>query len=824
MELINFLKELYNDTTISDNQIELLDEVHILDLNLTDLWDSLRNKWGFLDKSALNVFHTAEDYYKRKNEWKKIVKDSKKLSDLDFVLKYGGNYLTSMHDAGILDEQTINFEKDHIIKKPYPIALELEGKFLDWGGQKIYSFKIHEEHPFRVNLHIKHEKRIFHELLLFFSISVENPKKKVFSIEFINNFYRSLILAYEIIKFLELENYRKASVRIEDYTTYDSSKSDFFLDYLKSIPFLFNVFFIDLIGFSLHSLFNLLSSQLEKIQELFTKFELVNQPAIYYSKFEEQIKEFIEQGNHLFQKAGDLIYTSKISEKKSLKKQEKKPSLTEEKLIELFQLEFDQDLHEEVDNADMGFRSLPNINKKYGKRLGISWKTFSDKALNIIKRSPRFETRKRMKSGGGLEFRVKPTEFVILKEKILPVMQFENYEGENYETLMEYEQAKILHEDGKIGKAVEIFERLLTSYDDKSHKYSFIYCDICYRLGLIYEIHGYLDDAVRVYITGQQNRALSDPISYSFDIALFKTDLLKGNLGNLLNKITDLEKTIKKTLKQDLMELNSKYQYIDGCNLEDLDIVYIRDLKRDMTYSQNPVFQEVVQLDEDLLHLQVLKLDLIRRDYYYESLRHLEIDTQIDEIYFKQSTSDLMRVLLEQSEKILTEVNKNKFNYGNKSFVLFRLYKTFFEQVQFDDRGFDYGYTPDTFFPYYYTKYLFDIANYTSQTERHIFERLDKGEFVSLDSESQVEYLIKFCVSNWRGYAFGTIGYNTINIYKNMKTLIDHAKYLVKKYELIHFYKIIKEAQPWMEKMVENFIVGYYKIAERIKNREVRKL
>ena len=140
------------------------------------------------------------------------------------------------------------------------------------------------------------------------------------------------------------------------------------------------------------------------------------------------------------------------------------------------------------------------------------------------------------------------------------------------------------------------------------------------------------------------------------------------------------------------------------------------------------------------------------------------------------------------------------------------------------DFWFDYGYTPDTFFPYYYTKYLFDIANYTSQTDRHIFERLDKGEFVSLDSESQVEYLIKFCVSNWRGYAFGTRGYNTINIYKNMKTLIDHAKYLVKKYELVHFYKIIKEVQPWMEKMVDNFIVGYYKIAERIKNREVRKL
>lgn len=823
MKIIDFLKELYQTTTSNDNVIEQLDDVYILDLSLKELWGSLSNKWGFLEKSAMDIDYTTEDYNKRKKQWENIVEDSKILSDLDFVLKHGGGYLTLMHEKGQLDNEAISFEKHHVLKRPYPIALELDDKFLDWDGQKIYSFNIHEYYPFRLNLHIKHEKRIFHELLIFFSISVENPKKKEFSMEFINNLYRALISSYEVKKHLESEKYRKALVRIEDYAVPESAKMNFyFLDFLKSIPFLFSVYFIVLMGSSLERLLTLLSSHLEKIQEIIVKFEVINQPSNYYSEFNDEVRKFIEQGKNLFLKTGDLIYTQKISQTKPLKTQEKKPGLTEEDLIEIFQLEYDQDFQLKVDNNDSGFRSMPNIHNKYGERLEISWKTFNDKALGIIERSPRFETRKRMKSGGGKEFRVIPTESIILKEKIVPELQLENYEGESFEVLMDYEQAIILHEDGKVGKAVKIFERLLASYNERLDKYSYIYCDTCNRLGLIYEIYGYLGDAERVYKTGNQNSGLGSQKSYFFDIALLKNKLLQGHYQNLKDKITEIEITIQKHLNQNLAELNVKYEYYEGSNLEDLDIVYIRDLKRDTEYSINPVFQEVVQLDLDLLHLQVLKLDLLRRDFYLDSLSHLEINAQRDEIYFKQPVSDRMKDLLEQAKTILEEINKNKFNYGNKSFVLFRLFKTFFEGGQYDGRGFDYG-IPDTYFPYYYTTFLFDIANYTTHTDRHIFERLDKREFLSLNRESQVEYLIKFCLSHWRPYAFGTRGYNTINIYKNMKTLMDHASYLIKKYQLVQFNKVINVIQPWMENMVEDFIGSYTEVAERFKKRGDRK-
>lgn len=823
MKIIDFIKELY--ATVYDNGSEQSDEVHTLDLDLKDLWDSLRNKWGFLDHCALDIDQTAEDYDSRTNMWKNIVEDSKALSDLDFVLKHGEDYLTWMHKDGELDTEAINFEKNRVLKKPYPIALELDDKFLDWDGQKIYSFKIHEEYPFRINLHVKHEKRIFHELLIFFSVSVENPVKKAFSMEFINNFYRALVSSYEVTHYLKAEDYRNTLAQIQDYAITEVYEPNYkFMDYLKAEPFMFSVHYLDLIGSSLDSLLALLSSHLRKILDLIAKFELIHRPLEYYSIFGKEVENFIDQGKHMFLKAQDLLYSEKNNQKKSSKKQEKKPGLKEITLVKLFQLEYDHDIEQKSDPSNAGYRSLPTIYKKYEKKLGISWKTFNDKAVGIIERSPRFEDRKRMKSGGGKEFRVILPDFILLREKKTEDLQIGNFKGEKYEVLLDYEQAKMLHEDGKVGTAVNTFEKLLSSYSEKLVSYSYVYCDICYRLGLIYERYGYLDDAERVYKTGQQNFALSGKRYYWFKIGLLKNELLRGSYQKLQDKIIEKENTIKKFLKQDLEELNLNYQYIEGTNLEDLDIVYIRDLKRDSEYSRNPVFQEVVQLDLDLMHLQVLKLDLLRREFYRESLYKLEIDAQRDEIYFKQYLSESMQVILDKSKKIVEKLKNNTFNFGNRSFVLVRLYKSFFEESHFDDRGFDYGAIPDTFFPEYYTKFLFDVANYTTLTDRHIFERLDKKEFVSLDRESQVEYLLKFCVSNWRPSAFGARGYPKINVYINMNTLLEHASFLVDKYKLVQFNEVIKKVQPWLKQVVEDFITNYSKIAERLKNREVRKL
>ena len=65
-QLIEFLKELYKDKDQNEKAIKATSNIHILDLNLKDLWGYLTNKWGFLDKSALNINSISQDYKRRK--------------------------------------------------------------------------------------------------------------------------------------------------------------------------------------------------------------------------------------------------------------------------------------------------------------------------------------------------------------------------------------------------------------------------------------------------------------------------------------------------------------------------------------------------------------------------------------------------------------------------------------------------------------------------------------------------------------------------------------------------------------------------------------
>jgi hypothetical protein len=134
------------------------------------------------------------------------------------------------------------------------------------------------------------------------------------------------------------------------------------------------------------------------------------------------------------------------------------------------------------------------------------------------------------------------------------------------------------------------------------------------------------------------------------------------------------------------------------------------------------------------------------------------------------------------------------------------------------EEGFDYG-IPDTYFPHYRTKYLFIIANYEIIEINTFFESLSKNEFLALDPENRVEYLFKLCISNWRDRDYRIMGDAKINQYKNMLTLINYAVYLVEKYDFQNFSLPVKKTQIWLEKLVKEFISGYEKTAERLRNR-----
>lgn len=810
-QFISFLKDVYQDTQITEDASKTSANIRFLDLNLEELWGFLKTKWGLLDKSAFNIIDMIADYKNRKAQWNQILDDSKKLTDKEFVLKHASSreWLKNQNEQGKLDEFSIETEKDLILVRQPPLALELDDKFIQWNREYIYSFKIYKQLPFRITLHIKHEKRYFHDLLLFFTISIENPKNETFSMEFINNYYRSLISMYEIINLLKSNNYNKASVKISDGNI--DSDINILMAHKKK-PFLFKVYYLYMMHNSLGDMLKLLSTHLEKIEEIISKFTTVQKPSEYYSKFEEQVKLYLEKGKHLFLKSEDLFYKPKSIEQKVAKKPSKKPRLTEEKLVEVFQLENENDVKLKVEAQDTGFRSLPEIFKLYKNRLNMAWKTFNDKALLILNKSPKFEQRERNKVGGGKEYRISTEQKIDDYKKTTPELRSEDLTQEDYEIIMLYEQAIIMHDDGQINNVILLFKQVLDIYGPEFKAYSWIYCDVCQRLAAIYENLYKLNDAEILYKNAMVNAALGNNLDYSYKIAGLKIAILRGNIEGLNEKILKLEQLISEKLKKNLLELNINYQYIEGTNIEDLDLVYIRDLKRDEEFTTNPTFQEVIQLDLDYLMLQLLKLDLLRRDILIESFKNFKnVPSEVD---YNQNNTPLTQKLFKEVDEILDRVYQNKFNWGNRNFILFGIYKTYFNNMRGGDRiweeGFDYG-IPVTYYPYYRTKYLFNITNYEILGIYRFFEPLAKEEFFYLDPENQVEYLVKLCGGSWIDSPFGSSADNMINIHKNMKTLIDYAVNLVEKHKLEHLKDYTKLTQEWAADQVNAFITAYHK-------------
>ena len=816
-QFISFLKEVYQDTQITEDTSETSANIRFLDLNLKELWGFLKMKWGLLDKSALSISDMIADYKNRKAQWDQILDDSKKLTDREFILKHSEYrvLLENQDKQGKLDEFSIETEKNVILVRQPPMALKIDEKYVQWNGQNIYCFKIYEKSPFRINLHIKHEKRYFHDILLFFTFSIENPKNETFSMEFINNYYLSLISMYEIINLLKSNNYNKASVKISDGNI--DSDINTLMSYKKK-PFLFKVYYLYMMHNSLGDMLELLSSHLEKIQERINKFTSIQKPAEYYSKFEEEVKLYLEKGKHLFLKSEDLFYKPKVIEQKVAKKPSKKPRLTEEKLIDVFQLENEMDVNLKVKAQDTGFRSLPEIFKLYKNRLNISWKTFNDKALLILEKSPKFEQRERNKVGGGKEYRISTEPKIDEYRETRSELRSEDLTQEDYEIIMLYEQAIIMHDDGQINNVIHLFKQILDIYGPELEAYSWIYCDVCQRLAAIYENLYILNDAEILYKNAMVNAALGNNLVYSYKIAGLKIAILRGNIEGLNEKILKLEQLISEKLEKNLLELNINYQYIEGTNIEDLDIVYIRDLKRDEEFTTNPTFQEVIQLDLDYLMIQLLKLDLLRRAILIESFKNFKnVPLEVD---YNQNNTPLTQKLFKEADEILDRVYQNKFNWGNRNFILFGIYKTYFNNMRGGDRiweeGFDYG-MPDTYYPYYRTKYLFNITNYENLGIYRFFEPLTKEEFFYLDPENQVEYLVKLCGGSWIDSPFGTSSENVINIHKNMKTLIDYAVYLVEKHKLEHLKDYTKLTQEWVAKEVNDLIIAFEKRKNRRK-------
>ena len=839
--MIKFLEEFIDSLTIIFEDI--IDDVNIqsvkhnlifLDLDLDDLWDFLKNKWSYIDSIAIDFSKEYKDFKKRKKNWKLLLRDSEILSDIDFILKYSEfkTYISNLLKENKLTEEKIKFEKESISKNdPKFIAQEIEENLIEWENRKIYSFKIYDNFPLLVNLSIRLEKIRFYNLLIFFTFTIRNPgKEQVFSMELINNYYHSFILSYELLNLLKSFDFRELDKFYVSNETYSSHKKNYYYstptqEEIETQPFLFQCSYLNLLHESTLELFTHLSDILRNMSIIIQKCEKINDPKTYYSNFQQDLKEFLKKGKELFSKSFELIYELPEKGDTLTKRKYEKPKITIDKLLDFFQKEYNKDQQNQLTSEDAGFRSLPEIFNLFKDEIKISWATFNKKALEILKNSSKFEIRERQKKGGGKEFRIipKPTEFIKDQKPVISseILLSHNIKEEDYENLIMYEEASLYYYDNQLNKTVDLYENIFNSYTEKINEFSWLYCDVTFRLGNIFTNFGLFNIAEFYYTKGKENYRLTEQKSLLFNIEELKLKRLRSGSYNLTNEINELEKKIKDLINKQLNNLNENFEFIDELSIQDLDIYYIRGLKQDPDFKNNPIFQKTVQFDKNLLKLNLLRLDHLRKEIFIQTtknpLKLFEEDGKKKEIILPENIIQL----LDEANKILEQVFKNKFNWGDINFILFELYKTYFENVKNIkkrpyDQGFDYG-VPITFFPTYYTKFLFNIINY--DWENTIFEPLNKREFLSLDFDSKAEYLVKLCDYKFRIPGLGVRADKFIPFLKNLKTLIQYAINIIEENQIDYLYRLAKKVQADIEKGLKEFLERYKKIKERVKKR-----
>ena len=844
--MINYLEEFNNslklifEDTIDNGEIQAGKNKSIfLDLEMNDFWEFLKKQWSYLDSNALNCSEAFRNFNNKKKHWKLVLKDSEELSIKDFILKHSDSkvWISNLLRDNKLTKEQIDYEKKLVLLDvPKFLPQELESRFIEWEGCKIYSFQIYDVFPLRVNLHIRLKKTRFYSFLIFFTFTINNPDKHgELSMKLINEYYQSLIISYEILNLLKSFKFREVDKhyahKIISSSNFETFKQQKYYppstqDIIQTIPFTFQCYYINLLNNSEQEMFTILSEILKDVYKTVQKYENVKEPGTYYEKFQEDLKYFLKKGKELFYKAESLIYESTEKPGKLIERKRKKPKITIDSLLKLFQKETSKDFQNQVNFEDMGYRSIPEIYSIYKDIVRISWATFNKQVIEIIINNSKFEDRERQKKGGGKEYRINPKleehPKGIKNTNYTEIFKLDQVVNEKeYENLLNYEQAVIYEYDYQDHKASLLYEKIFNSYPEKLENFSWLFYATVLRLGYIYLNYGDLNKAKFYFGKGKENSHLLK-VDYSiFNIELLKIKRLEGKFNKLNSEINRLEGDFKQVYNKNLDLLNENYDFYEGKEIQDLDVHYIRGLKQDPKFKNNSIFKEIITIDMNLLNLNLLKLDLLRKKIFIQTTRNPLVLTKNDGKKQEIIIPEDIQQDLNEASKIIDKVFRNGFNWGDNNFHLFGLYKTYFEYVvsinkKPYDLGFDYG-IPITFFPTYYTKFLFDIVNFDWQYQ--IFEPLNKSEFLCLDNDSKAEYLVKFCEFKFKIPDLGIGGEKFIPILKNLRTLIQFAIKIIEEYRIDYLLKKANDIQAEIEKEIENFISTYEKMRERRRKR-----
>lgn len=781
-------------------------EIKELDLFLDDFWEVLKYKWVNLDRGTVNFQQTYENYNSSKNKWNEILEDSQKLSDLEFVIRYSdiGDVIDRLNKEDKLNQSELPVLKRRILEKP-PLFIE-KTKSSNVENFGLVSLNFYKKNPLNVNIHLKLNKGLNYNLLIIFTIVVKYPKEnQILSMEFINNYYQALITVYEIISvfldlgYMELDEYfasRSNYIPISKILTirrnYNSLPFEIRRpslvepEYIVNYPPIeFKCVYKNLLHPSTQIIFSELIENLNKIKNVIENCSRIGDPKSYYYEFQEEIKEFLKKGKNLFYKPDEIFYEPKNKQEATQEKRPESRKLNLEKVSTLFLKELEEDLQAEIDKQDAGFRSKKEFFDKYANELKISQRTFYTYFDEYYNTTDKFERRERKKQGGGEEYRIKHSEEYRFEYEMIQKPSIQTKIDEDYENLIKYEEAILYLNDGQIDIAKDILYEIYNNYPEKKKNDSSFYLDLLYQLGLSFFELREIMQAIKYFDEGKELVKLTNRDIIDFEIELLRIERYMCKFVNLNKKTSELEKKGIMLIKQKLEVINKKYKFVDNERLENLDIYYINNLKKDPEFKKNQLFREIIQLDLNLLKLKFLKLDLFRRETLILKLNHPDMEIKSDPIIMGK-----IKNIQYEANKINEKALNNNFN---RIIFPFNLMKHYFSNLLKLDKAIYYG----------EYKYIYNFESICSEIyydflkimlyferEKKIINPLDRYEIGDLDKESQIEFLIKLCQSKLFNLGYEVIAKrNELNLYKNLNTLIDYAIRMGEKINSNHLVK-----------------------------------
>ena len=216
-QLKQFKKSLdffYEDIReIPSNLTTKISKIIFLDVENDDFWGIIKENWSNIDNNSLNFSQLYKEYKNKKRIRNQAQIDSEKLSDSELILKYNTeeSWLLDAIDNKRLSDKDIKFYKQRILEMP---ELFDKREIVNYQEYSILSFKVFDDFPLSINIHLMLTKGISYNFFVFFTIRICYPEYlNKFYMKFIDNYYNKSIIFYDLIQtlnklnFLELDPY-----------------------------------------------------------------------------------------------------------------------------------------------------------------------------------------------------------------------------------------------------------------------------------------------------------------------------------------------------------------------------------------------------------------------------------------------------------------------------------------------------------------------------------------------------------------------------------------------------------------------------------------